>query len=415
MLRTVYLFVGLRYILSIRRKGYLTFTSFFSIIAMILGVTALITVLSVMNGFDQEIKGRLLQVIPHITVQPPTHYSEIEYRSVLHRLVDMDGIETVVPLAQSDVMLSFEGRQLGVRLRGVNPEEKFAFNFQDNIVFGDLENFKERKFHILVGSQVARKLGLFVGDKVQITLPQINITPIGIFPRFKSSVVTGIYQVGAQVDASSSLMYRKDLLTLLNQNEGYSGLQIHLSDPFTVASQIKTMTPLFSEDTVWRSWQDEMGSFFEAMKMEKRVMSLLLSVIIAVAAFNIVASLTLMVSTKRSDIAVLRAFGASPTTIMKIFLVQGIVVGSIGILLGILLGCLLSENIGLLLANLETLMGMHLLDPSVYLINVLPSKILISDVLLIASTAFLLCISASLYPAWQASRIIPSEALRHEF
>ncbi|MAJ80027.1 MAG: lipoprotein-releasing system transmembrane subunit LolC [Porticoccaceae bacterium] len=415
MLRTVYLFVGLRYILSIRRKGYLTFTSFFSIIAMILGVTALITVLSVMNGFDQEIKGRLLQVIPHITVQPPTHYSEIEYRSVLHRLVDMDGIETVVPLAQSDVMLSFEGRQLGVRLRGVNPEEKFAFNFQDNIVFGDLENFKERKFHILVGSQVARKLGLFVGDKVQITLPQINITPIGIFPRFKSSVVTGIYQVGAQVDASSSLMYRKDLLTLLNQNEGYSGLQIHLSDPFTVASQIKTMTPLFSEDTVWRSWQDEMGSFFQAMKMEKRVMSLLLSVIIAVAAFNIVASLTLMVSTKRSDIAVLRAFGASPTTIMKIFLVQGIVVGSIGILLGILLGCLLSENIGLLLANLETLMGMHLLDPSVYLINVLPSKILISDVLLIASTAFLLCISASLYPAWQASRIIPSEALRHEF
>ena len=415
MLRTVYLFVGLRYILSIRRKGYLTFTSFFSIIAMILGVTALITVLSVMNGFDQEIKGRLLQVIPHITVQPPTHYSEIEYRSVLHRLVDMDGIETVVPLAQSDVMLSFEGRQLGVRLRGVNPEEKFAFNFQDNIVFGDLENFKERKFHILVGSQVARKLGLFVGDKVQITLPQINITPIGIFPRFKSSVVTGIYQVGAQVDASSSLMYRKDLLTLLNQNEGYSGLQIHLSDPFTVASQIKTMTPLFSEDTVWRSWQDEMGSFFEAMKMEKRVMSLLLSVIIAVAAFNIVASLTLMVSTKRSDIAVLRAFGASPTTIMKIFLVQGIVVGSIGILLGILLGCLLSENIGLLLANLETLMGMHLFDPSVYLINVLPSKILISDVLLIASTAFLLCISASLYPAWQASRIIPSEALRHEF
>tara|TARA_S200000501_G_scaffold376459_1_gene431477 strand:- start:209 stop:1357 length:1149 start_codon:yes stop_codon:yes gene_type:complete len=382
---------------------------------MILGVTALITVLSVMNGFDQEIKGRLLQVIPHITVQPPTHYSEIEYRSVLHRLVDMDGIETVVPLAQSDVMLSFEGRQLGVRLRGVNPEEKFAFNFQDNIVFGDLENFKERKFHILVGSQVARKLGLFVGDKVQITLPQINITPIGIFPRFKSSVVTGIYQVGAQVDASSSLMYRKDLLTLLNQNEGYSGLQIHLSDPFTVASQIKTMTPLFSEDTVWRSWQDEMGSFFQAMKMEKRVMSLLLSVIIAVAAFNIVASLTLMVSTKRSDIAVLRAFGASPTTIMKIFLVQGIVVGSIGILLGILLGCLLSENIGLLLANLETLMGMHLLDPSVYLINVLPSKILISDVLLIASTAFLLCISASLYPAWQASRIIPSEALRHEF
>ena len=415
MLRTVYLFVGLRYILSIRRKGYLTFTSFFSIIAMILGVTALITVLSVMNGFDQEIKGRLLQVIPHITVQPPTHYSEIEYRSVLHRLVDMDGIETVVPLAQSDVMLSFEGRQLGVRLRGVNPEEKFAFNFQDNIVFGDLENFKERKFHILVGSQVARKLGLFVGDKVQITLPQINITPIGIFPRFKSSVVTGIYQVGAQVDASSSLMYRKDLLTLLNQNEGYSGLQIHLSDPFTVASQIKTMTPLFSEDTVWRSWQDEMGSFFQAMKMEKRVMSLLLSVIIAVAAFNIVASLTLMVSTKRSDIAVLRAFGASPTTIMKIFLVQGIVVGSIGILLGILLGCLLSKNIGLLLANLETLMGMHLFDPSVYLINVLPSKILISDVLLIASTAFLLCISASLYPAWQASRIIPSEALRHEF
>ncbi|MBV33594.1 MAG: lipoprotein-releasing system transmembrane subunit LolC [Porticoccaceae bacterium] len=414
MLRTVYLFVGLRYILSIRRKGYLTFTSFFSIIAMILGVTALITVMSVMNGFDQEIKGRLLQVIPHITVQPPTFYSEIEYRSVLHRLVDMDGIETVVPLAQSDVMLSFKGRQLGVRLRGVNPKEKFSFDFQDNIVFGDLENFKEGKFHILVGSQVARKLGLFVGDKVQITLPQINITPIGIFPRFKSSVVAGIYQVGAQVDASSSIMHRKDLLTLLNQNDGYSGLQIHLADPFTVASQIKTMTPLFSDDTVWRSWQDEMGSFFEAMKMEKRVMSLLLSVIVAVAAFNIVASLTLMVSTKRSDIAVLRAFGASPATIMKIFLVQGIVVGSIGILLGILFGCLLSKNIGLLLTNLETLMDMHLFDPSVYLINVLPSKILISDVLLVASTAFLLCISASLYPAWQASRIVPSEALRHE-
>tara|TARA_A100001011_G_scaffold250023_1_gene258331 strand:+ start:332 stop:1480 length:1149 start_codon:yes stop_codon:yes gene_type:complete len=381
---------------------------------MILGVTALITVLSVMNGFDQEIKGRLLQVIPHITVQPPQRFSEIEYRAVLQRLVDVDGVETVVPMAQSDVMLSFESRQIGVRLRGVDPKEKFAFDFQDNIVFGGLENLKEKEFQILVGSQVARKLGLFVGDTVQIILPQINITPIGIFPRFKSSVVAGIYQVGAQVDASSSLMYRKDLLALLHQNDRFSGLQIHLSEPFTVASQIKTMAPFFSEGTVWRTWQDEMGSFFHAMKMEKRVMSFLLSVIIAVAAFNIVASLTLMVSTKRLDIAVLRAFGASPTTIMKIFLVQGTLVGSVGILLGIFLGCLLSHNIGALLANLEILLDMHLFDPSVYLINVLPSKILISDVVLIAFVAFVLCILASLYPAWQASRIVPSEALRHE-
>jgi len=320
----------------------------------------------------------------------------------------------VVPMAQSDVMLSFESRQIGVRLRGVDPKEKFAFDFQDNIVFGGLENLKEKEFQILVGSQVARKLGLFVGDTVQIILPQINITPIGIFPRFKSSVVAGIYQVGAQVDASSSLMYRKDLLALLHQNDRFSGLQIHLSEPFTVASQIKTMAPFFSEGTVWRTWQDEMGSFFHAMKMEKRVMSFLLSVIIAVAAFNIVASLTLMVSTKRLDIAVLRAFGASPTTIMKIFLVQGTLVGSVGILLGIFLGCLLSHNIGALLANLEILLDMHLFDPSVYLINVLPSKILISDVVLIAFVAFVLCILASLYPAWQASRIVPSEALRHE-
>tara|TARA_X000000950_G_scaffold289384_1_gene412668 strand:+ start:40095 stop:41342 length:1248 start_codon:yes stop_codon:yes gene_type:complete len=414
MFKAVHLFVGLRYIVSIRRKGFITFTSFFSVIAMILGVTSLITVLSVMNGFDQEIKGRLLKVIPHITVQPPNHYSEIEYRSVVRKLLDIDGVETVVPMAQVDVMLSYEGRQVGVRLRGVDPKEKFAFDFQDNIVFGGLENFKEKEFQILVGSQVARKLGLFVGDKVQITLPQINITPIGIFPRFKSVVVAGIYQVGAQVDASSSLMHRKDLLALLNQNNGYSGLQIYLSDPFNVVSHINTMAPFFSEDLVWRSWHDEMGSFFKAMKMEKRIMSFLLSVIIAVAAFNIVASLTLMVSTKRSDIAVLRAFGATQTTIMKIFLVQGAMVGSAGILIGILVGCLLSYNIGLVLTHLEVLLDMHLFDPSVYLINILPSKILVSDILLIASVAFLLCILASLYPAWQASRINPSEALRYE-
>ena len=359
MLKNLPLYVGLRYTRSVRGEGYLSFVSALSMGAMAIGVMALITVLSVMNGFDREIKSRLLRIMPHLVALPEESLASADYLRLEKVIGAHAGVEAMIPLAQSYIMLSRADQKLGAMLRGIDPADTMHADLRQDMLAGDLTSLRRGDYGVVVGSQIARKLGLSMGDKLQLTLPQLSVTPLGMFPRIKSARVIGIFQVGAQVDGSMVLMHRGDVQKLLRLGDRYQGIQIQLRDPYAVATQMGDFVDLLPSNTDWHSWQQSMASLFDAMRMEKQIVRLLLSVIVAVAAFNIVASLVLMVSNKRADIAVIRTLGASSATVMKIFMVQGVAVGCVGIAIGTLLGCLLAANIGDLLSLIESVLGVQ--------------------------------------------------------
>ena len=414
MTKNLPLFVGLRYTRSKRREGFVSFISGFSLCAMALGVMALIVVLSVMNGFDREIKNRLLLVVPHATVSRPEGFNVAEIANLTSQIMADSNILAVVPMVQSFVMLSYDTEKIGVMLQGIDPQWSTVEPLRENMLSGFLEKLAPGDFGIVLGSQVARRLGVFVGDRIQLTMPKVTVTPAGIFPRIKTVTVTGIFQVGAQVDASVIFVHEQDARKLLQQTDRFQGMRLELAEPYGADEWIRQTGLQLLPDAKWRSWADSMGTLFQAMRMEKVVVSLLLSVVIAVAAFNIVASLVLMVSDKRKDIAVIRTLGATSGTVMRIFMVQGLAVGSIGILAGTILGCLLAYFIGDIVSFIETVAGVYIFDPTVYLISALPSKILLSDLAIVVGSAFIISFLATLYPAWRAGQVLPAEALRYD-
>ena len=425
MLTNLPLFIGLRYMRSKRRDSFVSFISLFSLAAMALGVTALIVVLSVMNGFDREIKMRLLRVVPHVTVTSPqglnmTQINQLETELKAGGEDAPVQVLSVVPMLQSFVMGSSRGNQTGLVLQGIDPESRTGEKLAENMISGYVGQLQAGEFGVVVGSQVARKLDLFVGDRLQLTLPSVTVTPAGVFPRIKRVTVTGIFQVGAQVDASVVFIHYRDGQKLLRLGDRFQGVQLELSDAFVADNWLSAqgdknfLGDSLKGDLNWRTWSDNMGTLFQAMRMEKVIVSLLLSVIIAVAAFNIVASLVLMVSDKRKDIAVIRTLGATSATVMKIFVIQGLAVGSLGILAGTLLGCLLAYFVGDIVAGLEALSGSYIFDPSIYLISALPSEIIFSDVAMVVGGALVISFLATLYPAWRAGKVLPAEALRYD-
>ncbi|MDA8782211.1 lipoprotein-releasing ABC transporter permease subunit [Porticoccaceae bacterium] len=412
MFKNLPLSIGLRYTRSKRREGFVSFISGFSLFAMALGVMALIVVLSVMNGFDREIKQRLLQVVPHITGRLADGITGPQIQQ-LEQLLVADGasVSAVVPMVQSFALLSRADEQTGVMVQGFDRDWPRSELLAEGMLSGHMEQLQAGEFGIVLGAQVARKLGLFVGDKLQLSLPAVTVTPAGVFPRIKSVQVTGIFQVGAQVDASLGFMHQQDMRRLLQLGDRYQGVQVQMHNAYLADQWLaKTSNP----EIQWRSWTQEMGTLFQAMRMEKLVVSLLLSVIVAVAAFNIVASLVLMVADKRRDIAVVRTLGATSELVMKIFVVQGMAVGLMGILVGTVAGCLLAYFIGDIVSLFEAVTGVYLFDPSVYLISALPSKIVFGDVVMVVGSATLISFIATIYPAWRAGQVLPAEALRYE-
>ena len=425
MLTNLPLFIGLRYMRSKRRDNFVSFISLFSLAAMAIGVMALIVVLSVMNGFDREIKMRLLRVVPHVTLTSPQGLDIAQINQLEAELkAGSDNapvqVLSVVPMLQSFVMGSSKGNQAGLVLQGIDPESRTGEKLAENMISGYVGQLQAGEFGVVIGSQVARKLDLFVGDRLQLTLPSVTVTPAGVFPRIKRVTVTGIFQVGAQVDASVVFIHYRDGQKLLRLGKRFQGVQLELSDAFMADNWLGSqgdknfLADRPKDDLQWRTWSDNMGTLFQAMRMEKVIVSLLLSVIIAVAAFNIVASLVLMVSDKRKDIAVIRTLGATSGTVMKIFVIQGLAVGSLGILAGTVLGCLLAYFVGDIVAGLEALSGSYIFDPSIYLISALPSEIIVSDVAVVVGGALVISFLATLYPAWRAGKVLPAEALRYD-
>jgi len=418
MIRSVPFFIGLRYLRAKRRNQFISFVSGFSLLGMLLGVTALIVVLSVMNGFDRELKQRLLSVIPHgfiDTEQPLDNWQELAKQVEQHSKVVASA-----PYIEGFGLLSYETGVQGVQLEGILPHEQAKISIIDeHMIAGSMERLQAGEYGIVLGSLLVRYLRMNIGDQITLTLPQLSITPAGIFPRTKRFKLVGVFEVGAQVDQNLAIIHLQDAQKLFRYGSSVQGLQLKVDDIYQAANIIGEVEAGLlalkqQQQFATKDWSQTQGSLFAAIKMEKTVVGTLLMIIVAVAAFNIISSLVLMVADKRGDIAVLRTMGLTGREVMGIFVVQGTAVGLAGIVLGAIVGSLLALQIAPIVSGLEQILGLQVFDPNVYFITELPSHWLLSDVLLICGFALCLSVLASLYPAWRAAQIQPAEALRYE-
>ena len=406
--------IGLRYVRARRRNHFISFISLTSMLGVGLGVMALITVLSVMNGFEKELKERILGMASHATVVEDGD-SLKNWRPIAEEISHYPGIVGVAPYVQAEGMLVYDKRVNGTIIRGVLPEEepKVAV-VTDKMILGNFNNLRAGEFNIVLGKELARALGVSLGDKVTLVAPQANVTPAGILPRLKRFTVVGIFEAGMhEFDSGLAMIHMDDALRLFRKTSP-TGLRLKTSDILKapiISRQVASQLP----GRYWVvDWTQQHANFFRALKTEKTVMFVILMLIVAVAAFNIISTLVMMVSDKQSDIAVLRTLGASPGSILKIFMIQGTIIGIVGITLGVIGGVWLALNVETLVPAIEHMFGVKFLSPDVYYISDLPSDMHWSDVITISIISFALSILATIYPALRAAKTQPAEALRYE-
>lgn len=414
MYQPLSVFIGLRYTRAKRRNQFISFVSLISLLGMILGVVALIVVLSVMNGFEAELRTRVLAVIPHGYIAGPDQRLA-DWRKSAEQLTQSARVIGVAPYIDGNVMLSRPGILRGAKLNAIDPEyEHSVSSIGSSMKQGQLADLRAGSYNIIIGEILARYLGVYPGDEISIVLPRVTVTPVGVFPRVKRFTVTGVFQVGAELDSNTVFIHLVDGQKLFQYGHAVKGLRVQFDDLMNAGSYLPGLITAMPEGSKATSWSETQGSLFKAVKMEKTMVSLLLLIIVAIAAFNIVSILTMMVADKRSDIAVLRTMGASPRTILFVFMIQGVVVGLLGIATGLAIGVPVALNVGDVVAWLESLLGSQVFNPDVYFISRIPSVLKWSDVLLVASSGFGLSLLATIYPSLRASKVQPAEALSYE-
>lgn len=406
-------FIGLRYIRAKRRNQFISFISGFSLVGMTLGTLALIVVLSVMNGFDREIKQRILSVVPHGFIdQNP---SLDDWQGLSSAIASTPSLVAAAPYIGGYGMLSSQQSIQGAQLQGILPEVERAVSVIDQYMYrGDTEQLQAGEFGIVLGRILASRLRVDMGDSVLMSLPDITITPAGIFPRTKRFTVVGIFEVGAQVDQSLAMIHLHDAQKLFRYGSHVQGLRLKFADIYAAQDAMQTLQHHLGDQYITQDWSETQGSLFQAIQLEKRMVTLLLLIIVAVAALNIVTGLLLMVTDKRGDIAVLRTLGMTTKQVMAVFIIQGSVVGIVGILVGTLLGCLLALTISDVIAMIESTLGIYIFDPNVYFISQIPSELRSGDIVLIGLSGITMSILATLYPAYCAAQVAPAEVLRYE-
>lgn len=380
-----------------------------------LGVTALITVLSVMNGFEKELRDRILGMASHATVT--TFAGRLpDWEGLSEVLVDNERIVAMAPYVRGESMLSMGKRVSGALLRGVLPGmEGDVSDVVSHINGGDLGLLEEGEYSIILGSELAIALGAGIGDSITVVSPQVTIGPTGILPRLRRFTVTGIFEVGMyEYDRGVALVHLKDAAKLFRLDDNVTGLRLKLDDIFDAPQIARALSNRLSGDYRVEDWTRQHANFFRAVKTEKRVMFIILTLIVAVAAFNIVSTLVMVVTDKRADIAILRTLGASPRSIMTIFIIQGIVIGLMGTALGVAGGVGLALNVETIVPAIERLFEVEFLAADVYYISDVPSELHWNDVWIMAMVSMGLSLLATLYPAWRAARTHPAEALRYE-
>lgn len=379
-----------------------------------LGVAVLITVLSVMNGFDKELKDRILGMMPHILVLD--YQGEmLDWRNARKSLYGLEGVEEITPFVEMQGLLSTPGVTRFVSVTGIDPLLEGPDSFlSSHMQFGSLESLHADTFRIVLGKQLAQGLNVGPGDSVTLVLPEAGLTPAGLVPRFKRFEVSGVFEVDYDYDAAFAYINMNDAQKLLRYQDGVTGLNIKIKDIYAAKRIANIIHEKLRGDYRVYDWTFLNGTFFEAVKLEKTMMFIILGLIIAVAAFNILSMLVMVVTDKQSDIAILRTMGAKPKTITEIFMVQGSVIGIVGTFLGVVLGILMAANVTELVGFLEFITGRQFISSEVYYISFLPSVIKLSDVVTIALLSLMLSFLATLYPAWRASKTHPAEALRYE-
>ncbi len=414
-LRPLELAIGLRYTRAKRRNHFISFISMTSMFGIALGVMALIVVMSVMNGFEKEVRGRILDMVSHLTVT--TFDGRVDnWSDVVMQLKEHPQVTGAAPFVEGQGMMIHGKNVNGTLIRGVLPEmEPAVSSVGEKMEKGKLSDLKPGRFEVILGRDLARILGVDVGDKVTMVTPSVNVTPAGVAPRMKRFKVIGIFYVGMfEYDSALAIIHLEDARRLFRMQQAVSGVRAKLKNLFS-APEVRFELQQGELGKYWvRDWSSYHANWFRAVKIEKRMIFLLLLLIIAVAAFNIVSTLVMLVTDKESDIAILRTLGASPRSIMGIFMVQGTLIGVIGTFLGITGGVSLALNLDTVVPFIEQLFGFRVLDPGVYYISELPSDLHWDDVWMISIVSFLLGIVATLYPAWRASKTQPAEALRYE-
>lgn len=427
MFKPLSLFIGLRYTAAKRENNFISFISFVSIGGIALGVMTMIVVLSVMNGFQKEVAERSISMAFQNSVLSTEGYFE-DWESLRLATKEAPNVIGSAPFTQGQGLVNHDGEMAPVTVVGIDPEHEAEVSpLADKIetaneaftqlIPGSFDLLKDREFGVIVGVDIARNLNLDIGDTLSLITSDINVTVAGLAPRMKRLKVVGIFEIGMyEYDSSTMLMHINDAGRLFRIPQGaVEGLRLKLEDPMKARETAEYMYQhLMRGDILMHTWINQFSALFKMIEIEKLIMFIIMSLIVAVAVFNVVSMLVMVVTEKRSEIAILRTLGMSPANIMMIFMVQGIFIGFFGAIIGIILGLLIAFNVDDLVKWIEEFVGKTLFEPSVYPISEIPSEVLFSDVAIVAGIAFLLASIATIYPAWKAARTQPAEALRYE-
>jgi len=414
MFHPLQLFIGLRYTRAKRRNHFISFISLVSMLGIAVGVMALIAVMSVMNGFQGDMQERILGMVAHASIES-VDGGIPDWRDTVKRVEADPHVVGAAPYLDAQALLRGRRTEPAVVHGLVPDQEPKVSNIDSKLLSGSLDNLKPGSFNIILGNELAMQLGVRVGDKVTVMVPEFSVTPVGAVPRSKNCEIVGIFAVGfAEYDSGVALMNLDDAVTLLRA-DGPGGVRVKFDDLFGAWQKaIALRSQLENQYFRVTTWEQSHQNFFSAVKMEKTVMFIILSLIVGVAAFNLVSTLIMLVTDKQADIAILRTLGISPNKVMGIFTVQGVIVGSFGILIGLVGGVLLAWNIPSVAKWAEHTFNFEILPADIYYINEVPSDLHWSDVGWVAAIAWVFCLIATLYPAWRAARTQPAAALRYE-
>ncbi len=417
MFKPLTLCIGLRYTRAKRRNHFISFISAVSMAGLTLGVAVLILVLSVLNGFDRELRTRILGTVPHALLEFENARTDLD--PIAKQLSSNRSIVGVAPLNQGEGLLVANGRTVSVAVLGVDPERESKVSIlPEHMTEGEFTDLNAQRFSIILGSGVAANLGVIPGDQVTLLIPEATLSLAGVTPRLKRLQVVGLFEVGAQLDNQLAFVELSDAARLFKLGKGAAALRLQFDNLFDAPKLIRQIaqevSTSLSRPIRYQDWTRTQGNLFEAIQLEKTMIALLLTLIIAVAAFNIVSTLVMVVTDKRSDIAILKTIGLPPSGVMSVFVVQGTLVGVIGTVFGVILGVPLALSITEILSFVESVFGFYLFNPSAYFISDLPSELSWSDVGFVTALSIGLSLLATLYPALKASRIVPAEVLNHE-
>jgi lipoprotein-releasing system permease protein len=407
--------IGTRYLRSTHRRGFVSFVAIVSVLGLALGVATLIVVLSVMNGFQREIRARILSVSSHATMMG-LEGNLSNWQTIQREVLKQPGVLAAAPYIEQQAMLANGAHIDGAIVRGVLPEqEKTTDGLAQRVTQGTFSDLREGQYNVILGSALAKDLNVKVGGTVVLIAPDGTATPTGVVPRMRRFSVVGIVESGVyEIDRGLALVQMTDAARLFRLNDRVTGLRLALKDPQRAPATVRAVAKALGGNFYVKDWTMDHEIFFRSIESMKKMMFIILFMIVGVAAFNIVATLVMIVKEKQTDIAILRTLGAGPPNILFTFAVQGVLIGLGGTLLGAFLGKVLSDHLGSIVGALERLFDTQFIDARVYFISDLPTYVEINDVLQICGVAFVLCALATIYPAWRASRTAPAQALRHE-